>query len=110
MINITLTSGNILRLDDGVNPQINISLTHTPGDWYHIAVVRSGLFLRVYENATLLGQFNLNSIVNYQTNFVQDGPKSIFDTIVLPRAVTQEEIEYYYDNVLKGGDEVLPDL
>jgi hypothetical protein len=41
---------------------------------------------------------------------VQDGPKSIFDTVVLPRAVTQEEIEYYYDNVLKGGDEVLPDL
>ena len=110
MINITLTSGNILRLDDGINPQINIPLTHTPGDWYHIAVVRSGLFLRVYENAALLGQFNLNSVINYQRNFVQDGPKSIFDTVVLPRAVTQEEIEYYYDNVLKGGDEVLPDL
>jgi hypothetical protein len=110
MINIILIYPNILRIEDGVNPQINVTLTHTPGDWYHIAVVRSGLFLRVYENATLLGQFNLTSIVNYQTNFVQDGPKSIFDTIVLPRAVTQEEIEYYYDNVLKGGDEVLPDL
>lgn len=110
MLNIILTSGNVLQIIDGVNPQINVQLTASPASWRNIVIVRNGLFIRVYENKVLLGQYNLNSVENYQTQFTQYGAKSIFDTIVLPRAVTEEEIEYYYDDVLKGGDEVLPDL
>jgi len=110
MLNIILTASNVLQITDGINPQINVQLSGDISSWRNIVVVRNGLFIKVYENKVLMGTYNLNTVENYQTQFTQKGSKSIFDTVVLPRAVSEDEITYYYDNVLKGGDEVLPDL
>ncbi|MCP3683497.1 MAG: hypothetical protein GY861_12490 [bacterium] len=47
--------------------------------------------------------------VDYIT--VGEQTASVFDSTVVPRELSAEEIAYYYDNVnRKGGDEVLPDF
>ncbi len=41
---------------------------------------------------------------------VGDQKGGVFDTMVIPREVSEEEVVYYYENIQKGGDEVLPDF
>jgi hypothetical protein len=110
-LNIDIIAGYILQIDDGVNPVMQTTLGFNGTSWAHIAVVRDGLALRVYENKVLSDSFDLNSIENYGTacRCIATAEGSFFDSLVLPRSLSSE-IGYYYDNVLRGGDEVLPDF
>lgn len=111
-LTVSIEAGYILRFNDGVNPVFNWDLSFDGLRWTHLVITRDSLSVRAYENKTLLGLRSLNTIENYGTAFrnlnVAEG--SLFDSIALPRALSLEEIEYYYDNILKGGDEVLPDF
>jgi PKD repeat protein len=111
-LSITIQAGNVLRYDDGVNPIIDFNLDFNGVNWTHIVLTRTSLNVQAYENKVFLGSEELNSIENYGSTFrtldVAEG--SIFDTLVLPRTLTAEEVEYYYDNVLRGGGEVLPEF
>ena len=47
--------------------------------------------------------------VDYITVGEQTG--SVFDSMVVPRELSAEEVEYYYTNIIRnGGDEVLPEF
>ncbi len=111
-LSITIEAGYILRYNDGVNPVMNWALEFNGTRWTHIVLTRSSLNVNAYENKVFLGTEELNSIEDYGTAFrtiaVAEG--SLFDSLALPRALTTEEIEYYYENVLRGGREVLPEF
>ena len=108
---VSIEAGYILEIDDGINPVINVALSYNGLKWAHITIVRSGLEIKVYENKILLGVFNLNTIEDYgvSCSCISIAQGSGFDVIVLPRSL-DSEIGYYYDNVLRGGGEVLPDF
>ncbi|GAG43161.1 unnamed protein product, partial [marine sediment metagenome] len=111
-LNIQIIAGYILRITDGVNPAMEVALNDYSGtSWAHIAVVRDGLTIRAYENKVLIDSWDLDSIEDYGTacRCINVAEGSAFDFMVLPRSLNAE-IEYYYDNVLRGGDEVLPDF
>lgn len=110
-LNIQILAGYTLRVSDGINPGMEVALGFNGTEWAHIAVVRDGLVVRILENKALLASFDLDSIEDYGTacRLINVAQGSFFDAMVLPRALNAE-IEYYYDNVLRGGDEVLPDF
>jgi len=111
VLDIDIVAGYVLEIDDGVNPVMQVNLGFSGTSWAHIAIIREGLTLRVYENKILLESFDLNSIENYGTacQCISTAQGSAFDMVILPRKL-DTEIEYYYDNVIRGGDEVLPDF
>lgn len=86
-----------------------VDLDYTAADWAFLAVVRDGLNIKVYENKALIGTFPIASAPPIgNTAYVCNMARvSIFDICMVPRALTQDAIEYYFDNVLRGGDEVL---
>jgi hypothetical protein len=110
-LRIRITPGYGLTISDDSGPGRHASLGFNGTAWTHIAVVRDGLTLRAYENKVLLNSWDLDSIEDYGTacRLIAVAQGSFFDAMVLPRALNAE-ITYYYDNVLRGGDEVLPDF
>lgn len=111
-LTISIQPGYVLRFNDGVNLVADWDLNFNGTSWVNIVITRNSLDLRAYENKVMLGLRNLTSIENYGTAFrnLNVAGGSIFDSLVLPRALGSEEIEYYHDDVLKGGSEVLPDF
>jgi hypothetical protein len=76
--------------------------------WAMITIVRNGLSLSVYENKVLLDTFVLTLATAQGTNVGFGGASmAIFDPCLVPRAVSLEAIEYYYDDVIRGGGQVL---
>jgi hypothetical protein len=63
----------------------------------------------LYEGKALLNTFVIASAVNQGTEvfFAPGGRVDIFDMCVVPRALSIDDITYYYDDIIRGGDEVL---
>jgi len=100
-----------LAISDGVNPAITQDLELSGLDWTLLSVVRDGMNLYIYENKTLKGVYGLNSIENYGAllEYGQMCPCSHADATVLPRKVSAEALEYYYDDVIDSeGEAVMP--
>ena len=78
-------------------------------DWAMITVVREGLNIRAYENKTLLDTFVTALAVDMGNTlyFAPAGQMGMFDPCVVPRALSLADITYYYDDIIRGGDEVL---
>jgi hypothetical protein len=109
-LEIDLISGYRIRISDGINPEIVQQLnTYRGTSWAHITITRNNLIWNIYENGIFLGRFEMNEIIDYGNIFNCVNRGSVFDTIVVPRELSVDEIEYYYENInAKGGDEVLP--
>lgn len=108
---ISVASQRTLTIFDGVNPTVSISLSGTGLDWEHIAIVRSGLNFIVYENGVLLGTWPMAAALNYGAALGRCGGDGIgvFDACVVPQATSVDALEYYYEDVLRGGRQVLPE-
>jgi PKD repeat protein len=85
------------------------NLSFNGHDWSSITIVREGLNLMLYEGKALLNTFVIASAVNQGTEvfFAPGGRVDIFDMCVVPRALSIDDITYYYDDIIRGGDEVL---
>ncbi|MCP3683499.1 MAG: PKD domain-containing protein [bacterium] len=67
-LEVDLRPGYIIRIRDGVNPDIVQQLNVYRGtNWAHIAVTRNNLIWNIYENGTFLGRFEMNEILDYGT-------------------------------------------
>ena len=77
--------------------------------WALITIIRDGLQIKMYENKNYLGTHAiLNAVGQGNGAWVGNGALVyVFDPCLVPRAVTLEAIEYYYDDVIRGGNEVL---
>ena len=97
-----------VQYDDGITTQ-SVQLAGSRTDWELIAVIRKDQDILVCQNKTFIGTFELLSLENYGTAFsaFSSSPSQAFDTIVLPRVVGQNALEYYYDQVLKNTEAVL---
>jgi hypothetical protein len=84
-------------------------LEFTGVSWTMITVVRDGLNIRAYENKGLLDTFVTALAVDVGATlyFAPAGQMSLFDPCVVPRALSLADITYYYDDIIRGGDEVL---
>jgi len=111
-LEIDLISDYRIRISDGINPEVIQQLPTFRGtSWANIAITRDSLIWNIYENGVFLGRFEMDEIGDYGTAFNTIETGLIFDTIVLPRALSVAEVEYYYNNVIQnGGDEVLPEF
>jgi PKD repeat protein len=77
-------------------------------DWRLLTVVRSGLTLRIHENKSLLSTSAITSAPSQGTSVRAGGANvSVFESCIVPRAVSAEAIAYYYDDVMRGGEQVL---
>lgn len=78
--------------------------------WVCFIIVRSGTTFTCYENKTSLGTYESSPLIDYGTTIrmITDSCKAA-DLKVVPRAMDQDDINYYYDNVTeRAGEEVLP--
>jgi PKD repeat protein len=100
-----------LSITDGVNPAIIQDLAMTGTVWTLLSIIRHGLFIYIFENKTLQSLSVLNSIENYGTDmkYGQSCACSHADMTALPREISDEAIEYYYDDVVDSeGEAVMP--
>jgi hypothetical protein len=96
--------------DDGVSsPTI-----YLPGDfssWAAIVVQRNGNNVQVFKNGDLVNTVALvdSSIEISGTVTLHAGAGSWFDARILPRAITEDAAEYFYDNVIEdNGNAICP--
>ena len=75
-----------------------------------VIVTRTGDIIKMYVRGELVGQFTSSSVLNYgKIVYAIDKSCKCFDLKILPRAMSQEDILYYINNVLNNnGKEVLP--
>jgi PKD repeat protein len=108
----SIIAGFQLQITDGVNPVITYPLTFSGGSWALITIVRDGTDLLCYEGTVLLGRTGM-VVINYGNfaSVLDNNSSSMEDAVILPRALTQAEIEYYYiDITQKNGLSTLPEL
>ena len=106
---IRIQTGYVLQFNDGTDNR-QVSLSYQGLEWALLTVMRIGAYLDVYENKTFLQRFSLTAIRDYGTACATGtgGASNIFDPRLLPLEISADEIEYYHDQVLKGGEQVLP--
>jgi hypothetical protein len=95
------------RFTDGTH-NFTCNLSTNGNAWTLITLVRDGTSLKVYEGKNLVSTFSLTSVIDYGTAYqTARGVFSIFDSCVLPDVMEAADIEYYHDDVLNGGEQVL---
>lgn len=68
-LEVDLRPGFIIRVRDGVNPDILQQLDVYRGtSWTHIAITRNNLIWSIYENGVFLGRFEADEILDYGTD------------------------------------------
>lgn len=101
-----------VRVNDGVNPIFNVLLSTTGSNWALLILVRDSVYYRVYEGKTLLASLPLTNIPDFGNEIyvaTAAACPSVFDANVSALALTQECIDYYYDNVtIREGNQVMP--
>ncbi len=98
-------SGGILTFTDGVD-----TISHaliSSGTWRHIAVIRRGLSLEIYDAGSLRVVHALTGIRAYGGNCVV-GNGSCFDIRRFSSAISAEAMYFYYESVFDGGGGFLP--
>ena len=97
--------GGVLIFDDGTdNVQYTLSQSTT---WRHIAIIRRGKNLEVYEAGSLRMVQALSAVRSYGGNCII-GNGSCFDVRRFSRAISAEAMYFYYESVLDGGGGFLP--
>jgi hypothetical protein len=111
-VNLANAAGTFrLSVTDGINPAIIIDLAMTGTAWTLLSIIRHGLFIYIFENKTMQSLSVLNSIVNHGASleYGRSCAGSHADMTVLPREVSDEAIEYYYDDIIDSeGEAVMP--
>lgn len=81
-------------------------------DWINLIIIRSGTTITVYQNKVLILTYESSPLLNYSAAMrMLSGTTDVFDLRVLPRAISLENLTYYYDNVVTNqGDAVLPNF
>ena len=100
-----------LKINDGVNTPIAVDLTADGSAWFNIIIVRSGTSILVYEDNTLIHTETGWSVVDYSTliSAISSSVVEFFDLRVLNLALSVDDIDYYYDDVINnGGETTLP--
>ena len=95
----------ILTFEDGTDTvQYELPESNT---WRHVAIVRNETSLKVYEGGGLRMVQELTAVRSYGGNCTI-GNGSCFDIRRLPKAISDDAMEYYYEEVLDGGGAFLP--
>jgi PKD repeat protein len=106
-LTIQITSAGGVRsitFNDGVNGYSR-QLTWTAG-WVHLAVVRSGANIKIYEDGVLIyTNPMIDSSIEYGgSTIVSNGAiVAVFDVRRIARAVSADALAYYYDQVTTNG-------
>jgi len=98
--------------DDGVNGDSR-ALSWNGAGWVHIAAVRDGATIKIYENGAMLSSTNMIDTAITYGGTVQWMPTSsitAFDGRWVGRAVSGNALSYYYDDVINnaGNGGLLP--
>lgn len=93
-----------LVFNDGYNAWSRV-LDWTAG-WVHLAVQRTGEYLKIFENGTLIFSNALgdDSIVYGGDLIISNGTiLSMFDVRLIETAISSNAMSYYYDQVINNG-------
>jgi PKD repeat protein len=111
-IQVTIVAGvYAIVVTDGINPALTATLAFTGGVWTHLAIVRSGMEWRVYENGVLVTRQAIVTVVDYGSTilFGNNAAMLAADICVLPRAPSADALVYYHNDVVnRGGKVCLP--
>lgn len=119
IISLSGTNGFFLKFTNGTSLNVNGNGTVTvdsvddgavPG-WHHFAVVRSGSTVTVYHNGRVKGTVTVSGTKGGGSVNINNGINSmdIFDVRIFTSALTKENIQYYYGDVVNNsGNKVLP--
>lgn len=94
-----------VRFTDGIDT-VNFPMTPSVA-WRHLAVVRSGSTILIYENGRLRISQPLTGLLAYGGNCTV-GNGTVFDIRRYSRAISGDALYYYYDGILKDEGGFLP--
>lgn len=79
--------------------------------WNHFAVEFTGTAINIYQNSVLVGTAATTDVPPAATQTVIDPDNvgmNVFDILIKGNSLSQGALTYYYNNVLAGGQDVIP--
>ena len=107
MIHLSQPSGRFQLNFEDSHQHRDVWLDQTYAAWTMIAIVREAGILKVYENGTITNTVSLSSPNTSYGGTVtfHVGGATVWDTRILPRAVSAEALLYLYQDVTQhNGD------
>lgn len=103
-LNVKFDSATVINIGGGTVTVGDVS----DGSWHHIAIMRSSGAINVYHNKTLRGSLSNSTSYGGTGVIVGGDSSSVADPRLFTEVKSTDELNYYYDQVLKGGRKVLP--